>query len=139
MTTETEKSIREIPLRTCVACDGTGKQLMASGDPKHPIGGTVPCDACKGRGVVDASAYKVINAETECSPREIAVAFLEKWHIYESPVEAVELLIKSRDWRAAKLCDIRLAEISNYQTRAYRVARRELESIASAIRGKSNG
>jgi hypothetical protein len=81
--------------------------------------------------------YTVINAETECSPREIAIAFLEKWHVYGSPVEAVELLIKSRDWRAAKMCDIRVAEISNYQTRPYRVARRELESIASAIRGKS--
>lgn len=34
----------------------------------------------------------------------------------------------------AKLLDVRVVEISNYQTRPYRVARRELEAAARSIR-----
>lgn len=34
----------------CVACDGKGYQLKASGDPKHPISGTVPCSICRSAG-----------------------------------------------------------------------------------------
>ena len=52
--------------------------------------------------------------------------------------DAIEKALRDRDERAAKKCDFRVAEISNYQTRPYRIARRELESIASAIRGKSS-
>lgn len=45
----------------------------------------------------------------------------------------VEALRNERE-RCAKLLDVRVIEISNYQTRPYRVARRELEVSARAIR-----
>ena len=46
-----------------------------------------------------------MTTETEKSPREIARLFLEKWHIYASPLDAIELLIKARDERAAKILE----------------------------------
>jgi len=66
------------------------------------------------------------------SPREYASTA-------KALIDDFEKALRDRDERAAKKCDDRVIEISNYQTRPYRVARRELESIASAIRGKSNG
>lgn len=44
-------------------------------------------------------------ASTEKSPREIARLFLEKWEIYASPLDAIELLIKARDERAALIAE----------------------------------
>lgn len=87
-----------------------------------------------------------MDTKIEKSPREIAgeivLTFREQivttgFDVAEA-INAIEKALRDRDERAAKKCDLRIAEISNYQTRPYRIARRELESIASAIRGKSN-
>lgn len=48
-------------------------------------------------------------ASTETPRREIAEAFVEKWPIFASPVDAVELLLRARDERAAKIAE-------NYET-----------------------
>ena len=87
-------------------------------------------------------------SEEEKSPREVAQLFLDKWHIYANPLDAVELLIKGRDERAAKIADERAAFNArlrdgykadhNYKFADLKDTRRdEAEMIASAIRGKS--
>ena len=51
----------------------------------------------------------------------------------EMEIAIIEALRNERE-ACAKLLDVRVVEISNYQTRPYRVARRELEAAARAIR-----
>lgn len=88
----------------------------------------------------------MMTTETEKSPREIAAAFAEKWDVYANPVDALELLIKCRDERAAKIADRFAAQNHEGAVRAARrrdmdmndvldSCRREAEAIASAIRG----
>jgi len=69
--------------------------------------------------------------ETEKSPREIAQLFLDKWEVFASPLDALELLIKGRDERAAK--------IIKEHRESDRCEGSCWEIISSAIRGKSNG
>jgi hypothetical protein len=82
------------------------------------------------------------------SPREVAQLFLDKWEIYASPLDAVELLIKARDLRAAKIADERGAfnrrmattyPIGNPMKHLKITRADEAEIIANEIRGKSNG
>jgi len=47
----------------------------------------------------------MLTTTTEKSPREIAKLFLDEWHIYASPLDAIELLIKARDERAALIAE----------------------------------
>jgi hypothetical protein len=86
---------------------------------------------------------KTSTLETEKSPREIARLFLEKWEIYASPLDAVELLIKARDERAALIAESAFDPAHTYASEnssAYRTfdagQRHVIEKIASAIRGK---
>jgi hypothetical protein len=57
----------------CIACDGTGRQFKASGDPKHPIDGTVECAMCNGTGKC------VFPASTEQAGKQHSVINFAAW------------------------------------------------------------
>ena len=81
----------------------------------------------------------------ETPRREIAEAFVAKWAIYASPVDAVELLLKARDERAAKIANKRAKELQRMTTATllddatvaqFRRQSAVCNELAAVIRGK---
>jgi hypothetical protein len=77
--------------------------------------------------------------KTEKSPREIAKLFLEKWEIYASPLDAIELLIKARDERAALIAEAHEGHGPWCSSAAGDCQTLTVKAIAATIRGNSNG